>query len=212
MNQYSTLDYLIINFDQGLRTVFGQPLGTARPNPADKQMDAELSETEKREVVGLMRVNHSGEVSAQALYQGQALTAHSEEVRNNMQQSAWEENDHLIWCQKRVEELGGHTSLLNPLWYVGSFTIGAVAGAVGDKYSLGFVAETEKQVVKHLEEHLERLPQQEQKSQAILEQMKEDEAHHATLAIKSGGVPLPSPVRWMMGKMSKVMTKTTYWV
>jgi ubiquinone biosynthesis monooxygenase Coq7 len=212
MNQYSTLDYLIINFDQGLRTVFGQPLGTARPNPADKQTDAELSETEKREVIGLMRVNHSGEVSAQALYQGQALTAQSEEVRNNMQQSAWEENDHLIWCQKRVEELGGQTSLLNPIWYVGSFTIGAVAGTVGDKYSLGFVAETEKQVVKHLEEHLLRLPQQEQKSQAILEQMKQDEAHHATMAIKSGGVPLPSTVRWIMGKMSKVMTKTAYWI
>lgn len=212
MNQYSPLDHLIIHFDQGLRTIFGQPLGTVRPNPADSQQDAELSETEKREVTGLMRINHAGEVSAQALYQGQALTARSEEVRKNMQQSAWEENDHLIWCQKRVEELGGRTSILNPFWYAGSFTIGALAGVAGDKYSLGFVAETEKQVIKHLEEHLERLPQQERKSLAILEQMKQDEAHHATVAIKQGGIPLPAAVRWIMGGMSKVMTKTAYWI
>ncbi len=212
MTQYSTLDHLIINFDQGLRTLFGQPLGTARPNPADAKIDTALSETEKREVIGLMRVNHAGEVSAQALYQGQALMARNEEVHKTMEQSAYEENDHLIWCQKRVLELGGHTSILNPLWYVGSFTMGALAGAAGDKYSLGFVIETEKQVIKHLEEHLERLPQQDYKSQAILEQMKGDEAHHATVAIKHGGVPLPQPIRWLMGRISKVMTKTAYWI
>ncbi len=212
MQQLTALDHLIINFDHGLRTLFGQPLSTIRSHPAQKLEETELSETDKELSARLMRVNHAGEVSAQALYQGQALTARSKAVRETMKQSAFEENDHLVWCQNRISELNGHVSFLNPLWYTGSYTIGAVAGAAGDKWSLGFVAETERQVVKHLEGHLQRLPAQDIKSRAILEQMKEDEAHHATVAIKAGGVPLPKPVRWLMGGVAKVMTQTAFWI
>ncbi|MEN8217183.1 MAG: 2-polyprenyl-3-methyl-6-methoxy-1,4-benzoquinone monooxygenase [Pseudomonadota bacterium] len=212
MQQLTPLDHLIINVDHGLRTLFGQPLSTTRPNPAQKLEETELSETDKQLSARLMRVNHAGEVSAQALYQGQALTARTKAVRDNMKQSALEENDHLEWCQKRISELNGHLSFLNPLWYTGSYTIGAMAGAAGDKWSLGFVAETERQVVKHLEGHLQRLPAQDLKSKAILEQMKQDEAHHATIAIKAGGVPLPKPVRWLMGRVAKVMTQTAFWI
>ena len=212
MQQLSPLDHLIINFDQGLRTLFGQPLITARENPAQNLEEFELAEPEKRLSARLMRVNHAGEVSAQALYQGQALTARTKAVRQQMEQSAREENDHLVWCQNRIWELHGHVSLLNPLWYQGSFVIGTVAGLFGDKWSLGFLAETERQVVKHLEEHLQRLPSQDLKSKAILEHMKADEAHHATVAIKMGGIQLPKPVGWLMRRMAKVMTKTAFWI
>ena len=172
----------------------------------------ELNEEEKRLSARLMRVNHAGEVAAQALYQGQALTARTANVRENMKQSALEENDHLIWCHKRINDLNGRISWLNPLWYTSSFTLGTMAGLAGDKWSLGFITETEQQVVKHLEGHLQRLPKQDFKSKAILEQMKEDEAHHASVAIKTGGVPLPQSVRWLMGRMSKVMTHTAFWI
>jgi ubiquinone biosynthesis monooxygenase Coq7 len=213
MQQLTPLDHLIINVDRGLRTLFGQPQSTGRVDPAQAATpDAELTEAEKRLSARLMRVNHAGEVSAQALYQGQALTARAAAVRDNMKQSALEENDHLVWCQNRISELNGHVSLLNPLWYTGSFTLGAMAGVAGDKWSLGFVAETERQVIKHLEGHLQRLPSQDLKSKAILEQMKEDEAHHASVAVKTGGVPLPKPVCWLMGRVAKVMTKTAFWV
>ena len=212
MPQLTPLDQLIINFDQGLRTLFGPPLGTGRVNPAQTAPDAQLTEAEKRLSARLMRVNHAGEVSAQALYQGQALTAHTAAVRDNMKQSALEENDHLVWCQSRISELDGHTSWLNPLWYAGSLTLGTMVGAVGDQWSLGFVAETERQVIKHLEGHLQHLPAQDLKSQAILEQMKEDEAHHASVAVKTGGVPLPKPVCWLMARTAKVMTTTAFWV
>lgn len=208
----TTVDKFIIQFDQGLRTVFGQPLGTKRPNPAAVYPESELSPSEKRQIIALMRINHAGEVSAQALYQGQAITARSDELRQTMQRSAQEENDHLIWCQQRLQELGGNTSWLNPFWYTGSLLVGATAGAMGDKYSLGFLAETERQVVKHLEQHLAQLPTQEQKAHAILVQMKQDEAHHALVAIQAGAANLPSPVTWLMTGMSKIMTKTAYWV
>ncbi len=206
------LDHLIINFDHGLRTLFGQPLGTTRANPAKTVPENELTDSETELSARLMRVNHAGEVSAQALYQGQALTARSQTVRSSMKQSALEENDHLVWCENRIHELNGHVSFLNPLWYAGSFSIGAIAGAAGDKWSLGFVAETERQVIKHLEEHLQRLPNDDLKSRTILEQMKIDEAHHATVALKAGGVQLPKPIAWLMGGTSKVMTKTAFWV
>ncbi len=206
------LDNLIINFDHGLRTLFGQPLGTTRANPAKTVADNELTDTEKELSAGLMRVNHAGEVSAQALYQGQALTARTQAVRDSMKQSAIEENDHLVWCENRIEKLNGHVSFFNPLWYVGSFSIGAIAGMAGDKWSLGFVAETERQVVKHIEGHLQRLPADDLKSQAILEQMKIDEAHHATVAVKAGAVELPTAITWLMGGVSKVMTKTAFWI
>jgi len=212
MRKLTPFDQLIINFDHSLRTLFGQPLSTARPHPAQAVEETELTETEKELSARLMRINHAGEVSAQALYQGQALFAHTQTVRENMKQSAFEENDHLVWCQNRIEVLDGHTSYLNPLWYTGSYMIGAIAGAAGDKWSLGFVAETERQVVNHLDEHLQRLPPADLKSKAILEQMKEDEGHHATVAIKTGAIPLPKSVCWLMGQVSKVMTKTAYWI
>lgn len=212
MQHLRPLDQLIINFDHGLRTLFGEPLNTKRANPTKTLPDTELTETEKLFSARLMRVNHAGEVSAQALYQAQALTARTEAVRDRMKQSAFEENDHLRWCKNRIHELNGHVSFLNPLWYTGSFAIGTIAGAVGDKWSLGFVAETERQVVKHLEGHLQRLPTNDLKSKAILEQMKEDEAHHASVAMQSGAVELPKPVGWLMGRVAKMMTKTAFWI
>ena len=202
--------------DVGVRTLFGQPKITERPNPAQdpllNESETELSDAERQLASRLMRINHAGEVAAQGLYQGQALTARLPQVRQQMERAALEENDHLDWCEKRATELGGHVSILNPAWYVGSAAIGALAGLAGDKWSLGFVAETEKQVVKHLEEHLEQLPEHDTKSRAILEQMKEDESHHATVALEAGGAELPYPVKKLMGAMSKVMTRTAFWV
>lgn len=157
-----------------------------------------------------MRINHTGEVCAQALYQGQALTARLPEVRQAMEHAAEEEIDHLAWCEQRIRELGGRPSLLNPLFYGLSFGVGAVAGLISDKVSLGFVAATEDQVVKHLDEHLAQLPEQDHKSRAILEQMREDELQHATTALEAGGLRFPAPVKFGMTLLSKVMTKSTY--
>ncbi len=212
MKKLNRTDQLIVNFDQGLRTLFGKPLATQRANPAKPKENTHLTTIEQQLSMRLMRVNHAGEVSAQALYQGQALTARTNIVKENMYRSAMEENDHLVWCHERVQELNGHVSLLNPIWYAGSFAIGTLAGVAGDKWSLGFVAETEKQVVQHIDEHLQRLPAQDDKTRAILEQMKEDESHHATVAIDTGGVDLPKPISWIMSKISKIMTKTAFWV
>lgn len=209
---YTPFDQLLIQVDKAVRTVFGSPPTTARPNPADAQPDTALDAEEQRRVAGLMRVNHAGEVSAQALYQGQAATAKLAEVRGKMERAAREENDHLAWCEQRLSELNSRTSLLNPLWYAGSFAIAALAGRAGDKWSLGFVVETERQVVKHLEQHLERLPEQDHRSRAILEQMKEDEAHHATTALQAGGAELPAPVKQLMKLTSKLMTTTAYYL
>ena len=203
-------DEIILQADQALRTVFGEPTGSGRVNPAESAVDEQLTSTERAESLGLMRVNHAGEVCAQALYQGQALTARQAGTRNQMQQAAIEENDHLTWCRRRVNELGGHTSLLNPLWYTGSLAIGACSGLLGDKWSLGFLAETEQQVVKHLDGPLQRLPDRDRKSRAIIEQMKTDEAHHRNTAISAGGVKLPEPVRKMMTLVSRIMTTTAY--
>jgi ubiquinone biosynthesis monooxygenase Coq7 len=205
------LDRLIINFDQGLRTLFA-PAPTVRPVPGAALPDAALSEPEKKLAGALMRVNHSGEICAQALYQGQALTARQPEVQQALEQAAWEETEHLAWCEQRIAELGTHKSLLNPLWYTGSLAIGALAGALGDKWNLGFLAETENQVGRHLEGHLQKLPSQDAKSRAILEQMKTDEAQHATTALQHGGVPLPAPVKLAMQLNSKVMTKLAFLV
>ncbi|MGB5729011.1 MAG: 2-polyprenyl-3-methyl-6-methoxy-1,4-benzoquinone monooxygenase [Thiogranum sp.] len=209
---YSPLDHLIMNLDQAVRTLAGRPRVTERPDPANDWDELELSKSEKLESVRLMRVNHSGEVAAQALYQGQALTARLEDVRDRMECAADEENDHLEWCERRVKALDGHLSYLNPLWYLGSFAIGATAGVVGDKWSLGFVVETEKQVIGHLEDHLKRIAENDKKSRAVLEQMKIDEAHHGATAKKAGGVELPPPVRQLMKLTSKVMTGPAYWV
>jgi ubiquinone biosynthesis monooxygenase Coq7 len=199
-----------MNFDQALRTLAGKPLVTGRSNPADDRNDDELSAAEKAESMRLMRVNHAGEVAAQALYQGQALGARRDTVRARMEQAAEEENDHLDWCEQRITELGGRTSYLNPVWYLGSFAIGAAAGMAGDKWSLGFVAETEKQVVRHLDGHLQRLAAGDAKSRAIIEQMKIDEAQHGAAARRAGGAELPQPVRQLMGFASRVMTRAAY--
>ena len=160
----------------------------------------------------LMRVNHSGEICAQALYQGQALTARDSAAKQALEQAAQEETEHLAWTERRIEELGGRKSVLNPLWYFGSFALGAVSGLLGDKWNLGFLAETERQVVEHLEGHLQRLPEEDQKSRAILEQMKDDEARHATSALQHGAADLPSPAKLAMRLSSEVMTKTAFWV
>lgn len=212
MRHYSPVDRLLLGFDSGLRTVFGQPQVTGRKNPAQGIAEADLSESERLLAGRLMRINHAGEVAAQGLYQGQALTARLEDVRGQMEQSALEENDHLDWCKQRVGELGTHVSYLNPLWYAGSLTIGALAGAAGDQWSLGFVVETEQQVMRHLDEHLARLPEQDLRSRAILEQMKVDEGRHASLALHAGGAPLPAPVQALMGMVSKIMTRTAFWL
>lgn len=206
----SLTDRIIRHLDHTVRVLFAEPAGTGRPNPAGPVHDSEFSATGKADSICLMRVNHAGEVCAQALYQGQALTARRNEVRRQMQQAADEENDHLAWCRQRLDELGGYTSLLNPFWYAGSFLIGATTGALGDKWSLGFLAETEHQVVKHLEGHLQRLPANDNRSQAILEQMKADEAAHRRTALKSGGKALPGVARKLMTLMSRVMTTAAY--
>ncbi len=209
--QYNPFDHLVMNADQALRTLAGKPLVTERPNPAQTCAEqAELTESEKDESIRLMRVNHSGEVAAQALYQGQALTARLGAVRERMERAAAEENDHLAWCEGRIRELGGRLSLLNPVWYLGSFVIGAAAGIAGDKWSLGFVAETEQQVTEHLDSHLHRIADKDVKSRAILEQMKIDEMKHSATAKRAGGADLPRPVRRLMKLVSKIMTGSAY--
>ena len=202
-------DNLITSFDNALRTLHGI-YNNKRPNPAADIAPAELSETERKHVAGLMRVDHVGEICAQALYQGQAFTARDNHTRDHMLEAAVEEADHLDWCKQRLDELESHTSILNPLWYAGSFAIGAAAGIAGNGWNLGFVVETERQVEAHLDEHLEELPQQDERSRVILQQMKEDEVRHADNALHAGGKPLPAPVKQAMRMMAKVMTTTAY--
>ena len=207
---YSPADRLLMQADAALRTLLpfsGQP---ARPSPAVLKNESELSESEIRHVAGLMRINHTGEVCAQALYQGQALTARLPQVRQAMERAADEEVDHLAWCEQRIRQLGSHTSVLNPLFYGLSFGIGATAGLVSDRISLGFVAATEDQVCKHLDDHLQQLPQGDEKSRAILEQMREDEAQHSTAALEAGGLRFPAPIKFGMSLIAKAMTTTTY--
>ncbi len=205
------LDKLIIEFDKGLKTLTASA-HSVRPHPDENIQETELSAEEKRHALGLMRVNHCGEVCAQALYNGQSLTAKNPQIVGALQQASKEETEHLAWCEKRIHALGGHTSFLNPLWYAGSFTLGVIAGAIGDKWNLGFLAETEHQVGAHLEKHLHELPVSDEKSRAILEQMKTDEAQHADTAIGLGGAELPAPIKAAMKQMSKVMTSTTYYL
>lgn len=203
------IDELIIGFDKGLRTLFA-PARTIREVPGDPLPEADLDEAQRALAAALMRVNHSGEICAQALYQGQALTARDSGARAALEAAAQEETEHLAWTERRIAELGGRKSLLNPLWYAGSFAIGAAAGALGDKWSLGFLAETERQVERHLEGHLARLPEADRKSRAIVEQMCADEARHGKTARQHGGVELPVPVRAAMQASSKVMTGTAF--
>ncbi|MCU7960351.1 MAG: 2-polyprenyl-3-methyl-6-methoxy-1,4-benzoquinone monooxygenase [gamma proteobacterium symbiont of Bathyaustriella thionipta] len=209
---YSPLDHWLINADQALRTLFGKPLVTERPDPANSVEEGELNDAERDHSARLMRINHTGEVCAQALYQGQALTAKNEATRQSLQRAAQEENDHLEWCEQRIKQLDSRTSLLNPLFYMGSFALGAAAGLAGDKWSLGFVAETEHQVEKHLQEHQQQIPQSDKKTHAILQQMKEDEIRHADNAIKQGAAPLPTAIQKAMQASSKLMTGSVYYI
>lgn len=205
------LDKFIIGFDHALRTLL-TPAQTLRPVPGTQLQQVELNDSEKNESSALMRVNHTGEICAQALYQGQALTARNAEVQHTLAQAAREETEHLAWTERRIAELNGRKSVLNPLWYGGSLAIGAIAGILGDKWNLGFLAETERQVSAHLAGHLKRLPHHDEKSRAIVAQMQIDEAGHATSAMSQGGVELPLPVKMVMKLGSKVMTGTAYWV
>ena len=208
--QLSILDQFITQIDHGLRTVLADAPAPERVSPARDQQDAELSSKDRDHAIGLMRVNHTGEVCAQALYQGQALTAKLPGVREQMREAAVEEVDHLAWCEDRIKDLGGRTSLLNPLFYAASFGIGAGAGLISDKLSLGFVAATEDQVCSHLKTHLDQLPQDDLKSRAVVQEMLADEERHAQAALDAGGYKFPSPVKKAMTLISAVMTKGSY--
>ena len=205
------LDHVIVEFDKGLRTLFSQA-HSVRAYPDAEVADGVLDAAQRKHAQALMRVNHTGEICAQALYQGQALTARSVKVQAKVHHAAAEETEHLAWTARRVHELGGHLSVLNPLWYSGSLAMGAVAGLLGDKWNLGFLAETERQVGAHLQSHLQNLPAQDAKSRAIVQQMYVDETAHAEMAVELGGAPLPAPVQWAMQLNGKLMTKTAYWV
>ena len=203
------IDALIPEFDKALRAVFASA-PTRRPMPGEDLPEAEMTDTEKHHVAALMRVNHCGEICAQALYQGQALGSSDPAVRRELEHAAWEETEHLNWTERRIEELGGRKSLLNPLWYAGSLAIGAFAGKCGDAWSLGFLAETERQVESHLAQHLASLPAQDSKSWEVLEQMKADESRHAETARHCGARELPLPVKLAMRISSKLMTRLSY--
>ena len=207
---YSKIDRLISSIDDALRISTGQAPLAFRDNPAGDIAAVELDEDQRRHVAGLMRINHAGEICAQALYAGQAATAHDDATREAMQLAADEEIDHLSWCEDRLKELDSGPSLLNPFWYAGSFAIGAVAGIAGDEWSLGFVKETENQVEAHLAEHLDRLPESDGRSHAILDQMKEDEARHAEMAQQAGARELPPPIRRAMAFTADIMKSLAY--
>lgn len=209
MPAFNPVDLLIIAADNALRTLFA-PATSHRPHPDRGAAEAELDAGEKRHAAGLMRVNHCGEICAQALYQGQALTARTPQLREALRHAAQEETEHLAWTSRRIHELGSHTSVLNPLWYAGSLAIGVGAGLVGDRWNLGFLAETEQQVVDHLDGHLGSLPPQDVKSRAIVSQMKIDEAQHAQLAWDQGAAALPQPLRLLMKGSASVMTRLSY--
>lgn len=207
----SLIDQLCMQADLALRTLFSKAQAH-RPSPATEVTDFCLKPEEKLLAARLMRVNHSGEVCAQALYAGQSVSARLPETREQMEQAAKEETDHLAWCEERLAQLDSRPSLLNPLLYTGSWLIGAISGAVGDRWSLGFVAETERQVVNHLDSHLEKLPAADLRSQAVIKQMRIDEEEHRHLAIQSGAANFPMPVKALMNFTSKLMTKSVYWI
>ena len=203
------LDQTILEFDKILKNLFHKPVST-RPHPDASISDGEFTDSERKHIIGLMRINHCGEICAQGLYQGQAITARDKSNKDAFAHAAHEEIEHLAWTEERIHELGGKTSLLNPLFYAGSLAMGITAGLFGDKWNLGFLEETEKQVEGHLEEHLDKLPPHDNKSRAILEQMKEDEIKHAHMAHDFGAAQLPTPIKAIMSLTSKLMTKTVY--
>jgi ubiquinone biosynthesis monooxygenase Coq7 len=204
------IDRFIVEFDTALRSVVGGA-NAQRPTPGiESGANAALDSEQRKHAAGLMRINHVGEVCAQALYQSQKLVARNSEIKEMLDHSAQEELDHLAWCETRLKELGSHTSYLNPFWYAGSFAIGLAAGLAGDKWSLGFVVETEKQVENHLQSHLNKLPEEDHRSRAIVDQMRMDEIEHGQAALHAGGVTLPEPIQKIMQAMSRVMTTTAY--
>lgn len=209
--QYSPLDHIIMQVNNGLATLFSD-LIPGRPNPAKDLEEPKLTADEKKQSIGYMRVNHTGEVCAQALYNGQAITAHNKKTQAMLEKASAEETDHLAWCHDRLKELGGHRSYLNIFWYGNSFAMGMIAGLAGDKWSLGFVEETEKQVEAHLESHLNKLAKHDNKSRKIVEQMKTDEIQHAQSAKKAGAAELPSIIKKLMTLHAKVMTTTAYFI
>ena len=207
---YSSLDRVLFHFDQAVRTLGANYLTSDRDYPGKTAETESLTTQEKSHAAGLMRINHVGEICAQALYQGQAITARDETIRQNMQQAATEEFDHLAWCNQRLQELSSRPSYLNRFWYTASLSMGVLAGLAGDKWSLGFLAETERQVVKHLTHHLDELPSADTKSREIVAQMREDEAKHAEHAVNEGAAELPWPLKKLMTIMSKTMTLVAY--
>ncbi len=208
--QYSRLDHLVIGAARALDTLCVKAR-SSREYPATVAEDDSMSDRDRTLAGRYMRVNHVGEICAQALYQSQACTARNEATRKQMQQAAAEETDHLAWCEQRLDELGSRKSVLNPLWYGGAFMIGAASGAAGDKWNLGFLAETEKQVVAHLDDHLGALPVKDLRSRQIVSQMRTDEAAHADQAIHAGAADLPLPIKGLMTLASRIMTRTAYW-
>ncbi|MAI56297.1 MAG: demethoxyubiquinone hydroxylase family protein [Gammaproteobacteria bacterium] len=206
---YDVTEKLILGVDMFLKTIFNTQKAR-RPSPGVDLEEIELSEEDRRDIAGLMRVNHTGEVCAQALYDGQAFVAEKQEIRESLIKAAEEEQDHLAWCYERLDQLSAAPSVLNPFFYLSSFAVGALAGKFGDTLSLGFVEATEAQVVKHLEDHLDRIPEEDLKSRAILRQMVEDEAKHGDHAIEMGGQEFPEFVKKGMSLLSKIMTETTY--
>ncbi len=213
MRHLKLVEKLLCEVDTALRTVCVPKQRTSRrANPAEMQQEQAMSLHEKRHVAGLMRVNHAGEVCAQALYQGQAATARLTEVKQQMTQAAEDEVDHLAWCEERLRELDSRPSLFNLVWYSGSFMLGALAGMAGDRWSLGFVAETERQVTAHLQKHLQNLPKQDLKTQAILAKMHEDEAYHAEMAVDAGAIELPFLIKQLMKGVSTLLTRSSYYL
>jgi ubiquinone biosynthesis monooxygenase Coq7 len=209
--RYSLIDRLVSDLDQAVRTML-PPKKSSQTHPGSAYDDLVLTEPQKQLSAGLMRVNHAGEVSAQALYRGQALVSRDEKVRGTLERAAQEEYQHLDWCNQRLRELDSSPSRLTPLWYGGSYAIGLLAGMAGDPWSLGFVSETERQVIRHLEGHLDRLAPQDRRSRGILLQMQSDEARHGEAARQAGGRELPLPARLLMRATSKVMTTLAYYI
>jgi ubiquinone biosynthesis monooxygenase Coq7 len=210
--ELSPIDRLLAGADNALRTVAAPAGRPARDNPATSIEESDLSAAQKSHAAGLMRVNHAGEVAAQALYKGHATVARDERIEQKMQHAAAEEFDHLAWCEQRIHELGEAPSRLSPVWYAGAYAIGAASGMLGDKWSLGFIAETERQVCAHLDSHLDGLPVEDARSRAIVEKMRDEEAKHGENAVEAGAADLPGPIKTLMRITAKVMTKTAYWV
>ncbi len=208
--QLTPLDRLLSGVNSALRTVAAPAGRSARPSPAGKVEESDLDAGERAHAAGLMRVNHAGEVAAQGLYQGHAAVARNRSIEKQMQDAADEEFDHLAWCEQRLNELGEQPSVLSPLWYAGAFAIGAASGALGDKWSLGFIAETEDQVCAHLDNHLDRLPENDARSRAIVSTMRDEEAEHGENAVEAGAADLPRPVKKLMALTARIMTTTAY--